>query len=105
MYLRSRIHRLYKKLENIAEQLYQLLKTFKKNNDTREKRVAVFPFMKKIQKILFGTLDQEDGIFLQEIAEKSYNISQQTAELVLNLTQVVDIKFSNIQNNLENITD
>ena len=96
---------LYGKLENIAEQLYQLLKTFKRNNDTREKRDAVFPFMGKIQKILFGTLDQEDGIFLQEIAEKSYNTSQQTAELVLNLTQVVDIKFSNIQNNLENITD
>ena len=96
---------LYGKLENIAEQLYQLLKTFNKNNDTREKRDAVFPFMCKIQKILFGTLDQEDGIFLQEIAEKSYNTSQQMAELVLNLTQVVDIKFSNIQNNLENITD
>ena len=52
--------------------MYQLLKTFKRNNDTREKRDAVFPFMGKIQKILFGTLDQEDGIFLQEIAEKSY---------------------------------
>ena len=74
--------RILRRVEKTYKELYQITKSI---NNTREKRESLLPIVGKIQKLLIGTLDEDSGIWLHNIAMKAYNKSSNLAELVRNL--------------------
>ena len=100
---------LYNKIQISASELYQITNSITKikniRNNDREKRQSVFPWVGKIEHILFGVVDQDSEILLREIASKAYNTSKEVAHLLQNLTEVVHAELGNINEHLGNFSD
>ena len=77
-----------KRITSTENEIQNLLKTVYQKSSPRTKRDAPLQFIGQISRILFGTVDQEQGQQLLDIATKAYNNSIDIAKLLLDHTQV-----------------
>ena len=80
--------------------IQKALKIVNQNNQQRTKREAPLYFIGQISRILFGTLDQEQGQKLHDIATKAYNKSIDIARLLLNQTEIISAKLSDLETHI-----
>ena len=80
--------------------IQKALKIVNQNNQQRTKREAPLYFIGQISRILFGTLDQEQGQKLHDIATKAYNKSIDIAKLLLNQTEIISAKLSDLETHI-----
>jgi hypothetical protein len=72
-----------------------------RGQQSKRKKRALISLVGKINRFLFGTLDEDDKEELMKIMEIKSNDTRQLANLLANQTEIIDIKFTKIDSIIE----